>query len=119
MSPNEFNMHSINLSQLMSDNDYDIDLMQYGRMRNISGMSARLADGACATSLANVLHYFPEYVSDFLEATISIAPDLREKAQKVLGAMCKRLHGSQFDTYRVWIARQAAIAAIDELEMVA
>ena len=80
-------------------------------------MAKLLSEGTCPTSANNVLHYYPEHVSDVLDATKRLAPELRERTQAILAAMCNRLNGCQRKIYAVWQCREAARAACLEIEL--
>lgn len=108
-------MKSISLSELMQNNPYDAALAGCLKERDINGMAARFSAGACPTSAANVLHYNPELILDILEASSRLEPIMRDSVQAILGAMCHRLSGRQRDLYGVWMTRQAAASALDEV----
>jgi len=108
-------MKSISLSELIQNNPYDAALAGCLKMRDIEGMAKRLSAGACPTSASNVLHYNPELILEILEASNRLEPDMRDSVQAVLGAMCHRLSGQQRELYRIWMTRNAAANALDEV----
>jgi hypothetical protein len=108
-------MESFNLSALIRENNYDAGLANALKKRDVAEMASRLSAGACPTSASNVLHYNPEFIVDILEASAQLEQQLRDTVQMILGAMCHRLAGRQRDLYRNWIARQAAVSALNEM----
>jgi hypothetical protein len=108
-------MKLISLSELMQKNPYDAALAGCLKKRDIEGMATRLSAGACPTSASNVLHYNPELILEILEASNRLEPDMRHSVQTILGAMCHRLSGQQRELYRVWMTRNAAASALEDI----
>ena len=108
-------MAAITLHQLIEQDQYDGALVYYAKRRDINGMAERMADGACPSSLLNVLHYFPRYFSDALEATDQLSDSQQEYALEILGAIDERLNIGKRDLVMVWKCRNAARSALNSI----
>lgn len=95
-------MNPINLTELIENLPFGGGLAFDARHRNIPAMTQLLSEGTCPTSALNVLHYYPEHVFDVLEATTRLSPELRERNQAILGAICRRMKGRQLAIYAHW-----------------
>lgn len=104
-------MTEINLAQLIGNLPPEGGLALDAKRRNVSGMAQLLSEGTCPTSAFNVLHYYPEHMSDVLDATKTLSPELRERIHAILGAMCNRLTGPQRKIYDAWKSRETALTA--------
>lgn len=117
-------MTQVNLRQLIADLPFGGGLALDAKQRNVSAMAQLLFQGTCHTSAANVLHYYPEHVNDVLEATKRLSPELRQRTQAILAAMCLRRKGRQQEIYEAWQyrenvrqCREAARAACAEIAL--
>lgn len=104
-------MTPIDLRQLIGNLPAEGGLAFDAKRRDVSAMAQLLSEGTCPTSAYNVLHYYPEHVSDVLDATKTLSSELRERNQAILAAMCNRLNGPQREIYARWKCREAARAA--------